>query len=89
MKTEVKERFVKNLVENTKGRFFKVSFRKKDGTVRDMTCRIGVKAHMTTNKERHFDHGAVVWDTTKEQYRTVLYASVLYFKCGSTEVWPG
>ena len=56
------------------GNFFTVHFRKKDGTVRVMNCRGGVKKHLTGggrawNPE---SKGMVfVWDTASKGYRTL------------------
>ena len=56
------------------GNFFTVHFRKKDGTVRVMNCRGGVKKHLTGggrvwNPE---SKGMVfVWDTVAKGYRTL------------------
>ncbi len=57
------------------GNFFTVRFRKKDGTVRVMNCRGGVKKHLTGggrvwNPE---SKGMVfVWDTVAKGYRTLI-----------------
>jgi hypothetical protein len=36
----------KELIKNTKGKFFTVTFTKKDGTTRIMNARLGVKAYL-------------------------------------------
>ena len=41
MKTEVKQ--LRELVQN---KIFSVEFTKKDGTLRKMVCRLGVKKHL-------------------------------------------
>lgn len=43
MNTEQLRTFIKSL---TKDKIFGVTFTKRDGTLRDMTCRIGVTKHL-------------------------------------------
>jgi hypothetical protein len=40
------EQAIREAVEKAKGRIFSVEFTKKDGTLRKMVCRTGVKAHL-------------------------------------------
>lgn len=40
------EQAIRDAVEKAKGRIFAVEFVKKDGTLRKMICRTGVKAHL-------------------------------------------
>lgn len=37
---------LRNLIEGTNGKFFTTTFTKKDGTLRTMNCRLGVKKHL-------------------------------------------
>jgi len=59
------------------GKIFTVSFIKKDGTLRQMTCRLGVKAHWKTpdgsgRKYDPADHGLIcVFDMSKGEYRNI------------------
>jgi hypothetical protein len=79
---------VSNLIANTKGKFFKVTIKKQDGTIRDMTCRTGVSKHVKgTGKARELSDGVIVWDSTKKEYRTVKYEAVKMFKCGEKQLW--
>lgn len=63
-----------NLIRNQSNSIFSVSFKKKDGTQRNMVARLGVKKHlkggsMTYNPS---DNGyVVVFDMSKAQYRTI------------------
>lgn len=41
-----KENFIRDKIKEANGQFFGVTFIKKDGTVRVMTCRTGVAKHV-------------------------------------------
>jgi len=65
---------LKEALKNTKGRFFGVEFYKKDGSVRRMNARLGVKKHLRggTNKVEAPDRPYVtVFDIPTKGYRTV------------------
>lgn len=67
----------------TNGKFFSVSFIKKDGTERKMTARLGVKkdikgAGLKFNpSERNL---IVVFDIHKKAYRMINLSTILTFK---------
>lgn len=69
MKTEVKQ--FKKLVGN---KIFSVEFIKKDGSLRKMVCRLGVKKHLKGG-ELGYDAEALnyltVFDLQSEEYRTI------------------
>ena len=54
------------------GKFFTVTFTKKDGTTRKFTCRTGVKKHLRggTSKNTNPNH-LIVWSLADKGYRTV------------------
>ena len=62
------------LLEKNKGTIFSVVFLKKDGSIRYMNCRLGVKKHLKGGKlafnplERAL---LVVFDMQKEAYRMI------------------
>lgn len=62
------------LIKATNGAFFSVSFVKVDGTLRDMTCRLGVKKGLT-GKGMAYDpseNGLLpVFDVNKKDYRMI------------------
>ena len=62
---------MKQKIESTRGKFFTVNFVKKDGSVRKMLARTGVKKGLVC-----------VWDVQNNGYRTINCDSVLDFKCG-------
>ena len=63
-----------NLLLENKGHVFSVVFLKKDGSIRKMQCRFGVKKHLKGGKlafnplERNL---LVVFDMQKEAYRMI------------------
>ena len=81
MKT-TQEIFIRSLsqdIDRTNGKFFTVKFIKKDGTLRRMTCRIGVSKGVN-GKGLDFDPKEkglkVVWSTDAEGYRMINLAQV-------------
>lgn len=67
----------KQLIHATNGRIFSARFRKKDGTIRDMVCRLGVKSKLKGGKRRYnpADYNLVcVYDMQKEGYRSIPFA---------------
>ncbi len=67
----------------TNGRFFSVSFIKKDGSERKMTARLGVKKDIKgvglkfNPSERNL---IVVFDIHKKAYRMINLSTILTFK---------
>lgn len=82
MNTEQLRTLIKELAGNT---IFGVTFTKKDGTVRDMTCRLGVKAHLRGG-ELPFcpvEKGMLpVFDMAKGEYRMVNLNTVTEIRVG-------
>ena len=70
----------KQIIHDTDGKIFSVSFTKKDGSHRDMTARLGVTKHLKGG-ERAFnpdDYNMLfVFDTHKEGYRTIPFDRLL------------
>lgn len=69
--------FIKQVLRATDGKFFTVTFIKKDGSVRVMNCRLGVKKHLkggtsTLDAEKFL----TVWDTQAKGYRAVNFDTV-------------
>lgn len=79
---------VLGLLKAQKGRMFKVTFIKKDGTVRDMVARFGVKHDLKggTNNITHEMPYVTVWDMQKHAYRNINLSTVLQIKAGG-ETW--
>ena len=66
---------VQELIELTnKGQIFSVQFVKKDGTLREMVCRLGVKKHLkggTLNYDAKSRGLLPVFDMQKQAYRMI------------------
>ena len=71
---KISRKDVLHLLEQNKGNVFSVVFLKKDGSIRHMTCRFGVKKHLKGGElkfnplERSL---LVVFDMQKESYRMI------------------
>ena len=78
--TKITTETAKQIIHDTDGKIFSVSFTKKDGSHRDMTARLGVKKHLKGG-ERAFnpeDYNMLfVFDTHKEGYRTIPFERLL------------
>ena len=74
---------MKEQILATNGKFFSVSFIKKDGTTRKMTARLGVKKNIKgigmkyDPSERNL---IVVFDVHKKAYRMINLLTILTFK---------
>lgn len=74
---------MKDKILATNGRFFSVSFIKKDGSERKMTARLGVKKDIKgvglkfNPTERNL---IVVFDIHKKAYRMINLSTILTFK---------
>lgn len=78
----------KTLIKATKGKFFTVTFIKKDGTTRVMNCRLGVKAYLKGG-ELPYDpelKGLIpVYDMGKQEYRMINTNTITNIKIGNKE----
>jgi hypothetical protein len=78
-----KQEVIAQLIERTNGKFFTVKFIKKDGTLRQMTCRTGVSKGVTGKglsfepKEKDL---RVVWAMDAEGYRMINLENVSEIK---------
>jgi len=74
---------MKEQILATNGRFFSVSFIKKDGTTRKMTARLGVKKNIKgvglkfNPSEKNL---IVVFDVHKKAYRMINLLTIFKFK---------
>ena len=75
----------KQMILDTKGGFFTVTFIKKDGTPRVMNARLGVKKHLKGG-ELKYDAKAMgyipVFDMQKREYRMVNSGTILSLNIG-------
>lgn len=71
------------IINNTRGKFFTVTFVKKDGTIRTMTARTGVKKGVTGTglkfnpSERNLK---VVWSCDAKTFRMININTILGIK---------
>jgi hypothetical protein len=76
------------LIRDTKGKFFTVTFIKKDGTTRVMNARLGVKAYLKGG-DLPYDAASKglipVFDIPKRAYRMVNINTISNLKIGNNE----
>lgn len=80
-----KEQFIKEV----RGKFFKAKFVKKDGTIREMTARFGVKKYLKGDKLAYNPeeyNNLIVFDVKLKQYRTIGLNRLIYLKCGDAKL---
>jgi hypothetical protein len=78
----------KQMIKDTKGKFFTVTFTKKDGSTRVMNARLGVKAYLKGG-ELPYDpesKGLIpVYDVQTRDYRMVNVNTITNLKIGNNE----
>lgn len=82
---------IRKIIGN-KGKFFSVTFVKKDGSIRNMTCRLGVNknlkgkgmAYNTEDKDY-----LVVYSTQDKDYRIVNINTLLRIKANGNDIILG
>lgn len=73
-----------DLILNSKGRWVSVTFKKKDGTVRVLNCRLGVTKHLKGgSRTSNPDDYIVVWST--DGYRHINRNTIMSVRCGGQE----
>lgn len=79
---------IEQVKEMTKNQIFSAVFIKKDGTVREMVCRLGVKKHLKGG-ELGYDARALnylpVFDMQKQEYRMINFNTLLKIKISGVE----
>lgn len=72
----------RQLIKNTKGRFFSVEFVKKDGTIRKMLARTGVKIGVNGTGKKLSEMIPVmrVWDVHKSAFRSIPLDRINWLK---------
>lgn len=83
---EVKRDSLREIIKSTKGKIFSCEFVKKDGSVRKMVARIGVKKNLKGGSNgATIENGLVtVWDMVKGAYRMVNLATLTALKIAGT-----
>jgi hypothetical protein len=86
--TDISKLEAKNLIKTTKGKFFTVTFIKKDGSLRIMNARLGVKAYLKGGELPYNpeDKGLIpVFDVKVGGYRMVNVNTIIKLKIGDRE----
>jgi hypothetical protein len=71
------------------GKIFTVKFKKKDGTIRTLNGRLGVKKHLRGGKIRFNaseKNNVIVYDLKNKGYRSFNLSRLNYLKCGGEVV---
>lgn len=79
---------IREILEQSNGRVFTVEFIKKDGSLRKMNCRLGVKKNLAGGDLRYDpnDFGYLsVFDMGKKEYRMINLNTIQSIKSGGKE----
>ena len=78
---------LKSMIKNTNGKFFTCFFVKKDGTLRKMTARVGVKKGLANNgfMREEKDNLVCVYDMVAHDFRFINLSTLKSLKCGKLE----
>ena len=72
----------KYIQQRVKGKIFSVSFIKKDGTERNMVCRLGVQKYLTGGKSVNDPSKYLtVFDMQKKAYRNIALETIYRLRC--------
>lgn len=86
-KTNTKS-LIEGAIKSTQGRFFTVTFRKQNGELRKMNCRLGVKKHLKANGRPNptaaYDNYITVFDVVAGGYRTINLDTITEFRGNGT-----
>lgn len=78
------------LIKIVGNKFFTVSFIKKDGTLRKMNARLGVKSYLKNGNKSYnaekFNY-IVVFDIKKKEYRTVNLSTIKQINANKTTLF--
>ena len=90
MNTEAKREMIKQFIfaQCGNGQFFTATFVKKDGSVRDMNCRLGVTKHLKGGESTtaHKDNLLTVFDLQNKEYRCINLDTVTNIRAGDMEI---
>jgi len=80
---------IQEFKSEVKGNFFRACFLKKDGTVREMTARFGVKKHLKGGELAYNAEALnyiIVFDVEKEAYRTINMDKLIFLRYNGKEI---
>ena len=71
------------MIKSTKGKWFGCTFIKKDGSIRNMNCRVGVhKGVKGVGRKFSTPNLVTVFDAKAKSYRMINVDTMLTFNCG-------
>ena len=71
------------MIKSTKGKWFGCTFIKKDGSIRNMNCRVGVhKGVKGVGRKFSTPNLVTVFDAKAKEYRMINVDTMLTFNCG-------
>ena len=78
---------LKSMIKNTNGKFFTCFFVKKDGTLRKMTARVGVKKGLANSGfvREEKENLLCVYDMVAHDFRFINLSTLKSLKCGKLE----
>ena len=84
---EVSRLKVIKIIEQTQGKIFAVQFIKKDGTIRMMLARLGVKHNLKGGKNGCNEKNSLitVWDMVANGYRMINLETLISLKASGRE----
>lgn len=76
------------IIDSSEGKIFTVTFVKKDGSIRTMTARLGVKKHLkggecTLDREQYI----IAYDMANNGYRAINRATILSLSFQGTTIY--
>ena len=76
------------IIKDTKGRFFSIYYKKKDGSMGRYTARVGVKKHLRGGTSYKPDNSITVYSVTNNNpgYKTFLIEGIMEIKSGKTSI---
>jgi hypothetical protein len=80
---------IQEFKNEVKGNFFRACFIKKDGTMREITARFGVKKHLRGGELKYNPEALnyiIVFDVEKEAYRTINMDKLIFLRYNGKEV---
>ncbi len=80
---------IQEFKNEVKGNFFRACFIKKDGTMREITARFGVKKHLKGGELKYNPEALNyinVFDVEKEAYRTINMDKLIFLRYNGKEI---
>lgn len=80
---------IQSFKNEVKGNFFRACFVKKDGTIREITARFGVKKYLKGGELTYVPEERgyiVVFDVDKKEYRTINMDKLIYLRYNGKEI---